>query len=146
MATSNWRSDVRYFESIVKLENVPGGLRPGMTAEVKIALPRLDDVLAVPSEAVVVENGHDFCYVVHDDGIELREVKLGQVTAELSEVTAGLEEGEHVVANAANDELESEDLVVRTELATGEPARKTTTSAGTIAALRDRITHATCSE
>ena len=52
MALSNWRTDVHYFEGIVKLENVPGGLRPGMSAEVKIAMPRLDDVLAVPSEAV----------------------------------------------------------------------------------------------
>ena len=97
----NWRSDVQYFEGIVKLENVPGGLRPGMTAEVEIALPRLDDVLAVPSEAVVVENGHDFCFVVHEDGLERREVKLGQVTHELSEVTEGLEEGEQVVTQSA---------------------------------------------
>ncbi len=38
MATLNYRSDVKYFEGIVKLENVPDGLRPGMTAEVEIAL------------------------------------------------------------------------------------------------------------
>ena len=78
MATFNWRSDVKYFEGIVKLENLPDGLRPGMTAEVEIAMPRLDNVLAVPSEAIRIENGHDVCFVVHEDGLERREVKLGQ--------------------------------------------------------------------
>ena len=31
MTTFNWRTDVRYFEGIVKLENVPDGLKPGMS-------------------------------------------------------------------------------------------------------------------
>ena len=99
-------ADVKYFEGIVKLENVPSGLRPGMTAEVKIALPRVEHVLAVPSDAVRVENGHDFCFVVHEDGLERREVKLGQVTSDLSEVTEGLEEGEQVVINPPKEDLE----------------------------------------
>jgi HlyD family secretion protein len=135
MAVMNLRSDVRYFESVVKLENVPGGLRPGMSAEVEIALPRLDDVLTVPSEAVRVEGGHDFCFVVHEDGLERREVKLGQVTADLSQVTQGLKEGEQVVVGGAIDELEWEDSPVRSELTSGEPAPKSGSSSGVVAAL-----------
>jgi HlyD family secretion protein len=135
MATLNWRSDVHYFASIVKLDNVPGGLRPGMTAEVTVAMPRLDDVLAVPSEAIKVENGHDFCFVVHDDGLERREVKLGQVTAELSEVTAGLNEGEQVVANVTNDELQSDDPAVPTEPNSHESAPRPGPSGGVVTAL-----------
>ena len=73
-------------------------------------------MLAVPSEAVRVENGHDFCFVVHEDGLERREVKLGQVTSDLSEVTAGLEEGEEVVINPPKDDLELEDSAGRTDL------------------------------
>ena len=104
MAILNYRSDVKYFEGIVKLENVPEGLRPGMSAEVEIALPRLEHVLAVPSDAVRVENGHDFCFVFHEDGLERREVKVGQVTSDLSEVTQGLEEGEQVVINPRKED------------------------------------------
>jgi HlyD family secretion protein len=135
MATLNWRSDVHYFQSTVKLDNVPAGLRPGMTAEVEIALPRLDDVLAVPSEAVRVENGHDFCFVVHQDSLERREITLGHVTPELSEVTSGLAEGEQVVVNATNDELDGEDSALHTELTSGEPAPKPVPSSGVVAAL-----------
>ena len=90
----------------MKLENVPEGLRPGMSAEVEIALPRVDHVLAVPSDAVLIENGHDYCFVVHEDGLERREIKLGQVTSDLSEVTQGLEEGDEVVINPPKDDLE----------------------------------------
>ena len=106
MATLNYRSDVKYFEGIVKLENVPEGLRPGMSAEVEIALPRVEHVLAVPSDAVRFENGHDFCFVVHEDGLERREVKLGQVTSDFAEVTRGLEEGEEVVINPRKEDLD----------------------------------------
>ena len=67
MTTFNWRTDVKYFEGIVKLENVPEGLKPGMTAEVEISMPRRENVLAIPSEAILVENGYDVCFVVHED-------------------------------------------------------------------------------
>ena len=121
LSTFNWRSDVKYFEGIVKLENVPGGLRPGMTAEVEIAMPRLENVLAVPSEAVLVENGHDVCFVVHEDGLERREVKLGQVTRDLAEVTQGLEEGEQVVLNPSQRRPRSrKSLPLRTDLTSAE--------------------------
>ena len=70
-------------------------------------------MLAVPSDAIRIENGHDFCFVVSDDGLERREVKLGQVTSELSEVTEGLEEGEQVVINPPKDDTELKDMSVR---------------------------------
>jgi HlyD family secretion protein len=102
MAVMNWRTDVRYFEGIVKLENPPRGLRPGMTAEVDIAMPRREQVIAVPAGAVALEDGHEICFVVHEDGLERREVKVGQVTREMAEVTEGLSEGEQVVLNPAS--------------------------------------------
>ena len=46
--TFHWRSDVRYFDGKVKLDNPPQGILPGMTAHVEIALNRRDHVLAVP--------------------------------------------------------------------------------------------------
>jgi HlyD family secretion protein len=137
MATLNMRSDVKYFDGIVKLDEAPEGLRPGMSAEVKIVLPRLDHVLAVPSDAVLFEDGHDFCFVVHEDGLERREVKLGQVTSELSEVTRGLVEGEEVVLNPPKEDLELIDKPVHSEPVSDESAVRRDSSAGnSIAALR----------
>jgi len=93
----NWRSDVRYFTGTVRLDHPPGGLKPGMSAEVEIQTIRRPDVLTVPTEALAVESGRDVCYVAQGDHLERRPVKLGYSTRSLLEVTDGLEEGEQVV-------------------------------------------------
>jgi HlyD family secretion protein len=79
-------SDVKYFIGIVKLDAVPKGLKPGMTAEVELVTARKADVLVIPADALTVEQGHDVCYVAHGDEIERREIKLGQATRDLLEV------------------------------------------------------------
>jgi HlyD family secretion protein len=95
--TQNFFSDVKYFIGIVKLDAVPKGLKPGMTAEVELVTAQKADVLVIPADALTVEQGHDVCYVAHGDEIERREIKLGQATRDLLEVTEGLDEGEQVV-------------------------------------------------
>jgi HlyD family secretion protein len=118
----NWISDeVKYFVSVVKLDSVPKGLRPGMSAEVEFDVDRCFDVLAIPSEAIAVEQGHNVCYVAGVDGLERRSVTLGRSNRELLEVTRGLSEGEQVVLRP--EKIESIDsMVVHTSEkdATGE--------------------------
>jgi len=97
VSSQPWFSDIKYFVAVVKLDNVPRGLRPGMTAEVAIQTVRRPDVLAIPAEALTVEEGRDVCYVARDDHLERREVRLGQATSDLLEVTGGLAEGDEVV-------------------------------------------------
>jgi HlyD family secretion protein len=106
--TFSWRSDVRYFDGKVKLDNPPRGILPGMTAQVEISLNRKDHVLAVPTLAVTQEEGREICYVVHDDGLERREVRLGEGTRDLLEVSEGLHEGEQVVLNPIHSEVEQD--------------------------------------
>lgn len=98
----NMFSEIKYFVGVVKLDTIPRGLRPGMSAEVAIQTVRRPDVLTVPTEAVTVEKGQDVCYVARLDHVERREVKLGQATRDLLEVTAGLDEGEPVVLDPAH--------------------------------------------
>jgi len=106
--TFNWRSDVRYFDGKVKLDNPPRGILPGMTAHVEIALNRRDQVLAVPAEAVTTEDGREICYVAHDDGLERREVKLGEGTKDFLENSEGLRQGERVVLKPVLAEVEQD--------------------------------------
>jgi HlyD family secretion protein len=106
LATFDPRSDVRYFDAIVKLDRVPTGLRPGMSAQIEIFRPRKWNVLTVPSEAVVLASGQDVCFVLHEERVERRPVKLGEVTEDLTEVTHGLREGEHVVLSPPVDDAE----------------------------------------
>jgi HlyD family secretion protein len=114
--TSEWRTDVRYFDGTVKINNPPRGILPGMTARVEIALKARDDVLAVPAQAVASEEGHKFCYVAHDESLERREVKLGESTEDFLEISQGLQEGEQVVLNPSPDAMR-DDISEETPLA-----------------------------
>ncbi len=125
MATLNWRTDVQYFEGIVKLENVPGGLRPGMTAEVEIAMPRLDNVLAVPSEAFGSKTATTFVSSCTKTVWSGARSSWDRSPPTLSEVTAGLEEGEQDRRQSAgNDDLEREARRVRTDLTSAANRRR----------------------
>ena len=110
VSSPTWTTDeaVKFFVATIQLEELPGGLLPGMSAEVEIDLDRSRDVLAVPSEAIASEEGRDVCYVAGTDGLERRQVTVGRSNRELLEVTKGLAEGEEVVINPAKvDDLDS---------------------------------------
>jgi HlyD family secretion protein len=109
LPTRNYMNDVRYFYAEVAFDAIPPGLLPGMTAEVEIATQERQDVLTIPMEGLAVEDGEDYCYVVGTDGIERRAIETGQATADLLEVTQGLDEGEQVVLNplAFDSQLET---------------------------------------
>ncbi|SIN78232.1 HlyD family secretion protein [Singulisphaera sp. GP187] len=98
LPTRNFFSEVTYYVGQIKLDNIPRGLLPGMTAEVEISTVHRPDVLTIPSQAMTVENGTDVCYVTDgNNNLERREVKLGQASHDRLEVTEGLSEGEQVV-------------------------------------------------
>jgi HlyD family secretion protein len=134
MTIPNWRTDVKYFEGIVKLDNICDGLKPGMTAEVEISMPRRENVLAIPSEAILIDHGFDVCFVVHEDSLERRQVKLGKTTRELVEVTQGLEAGEQVVLNPQPDDPDFEGGANRAEVPSGESPAVGAALTGSVAA------------
>src|SRR5262249_8261232 len=88
------------------LDQSPPGLRPGMTAQIEIALPRRENVLAVPTEAVTCAGDRPVCFVVQEAGLERRDVKLGEATLHLTEVSDGLREGEPVVLDPRVEEAD----------------------------------------
>ena len=68
-----------------------------MTAVVTFKLPRGDDVIAVPHEAVLSDREGEVCFVAIGDHLERRPVKVGRTTPDLIEITEGLHEGEEIV-------------------------------------------------
>ena len=76
--------------------------RPGMSAVVELEVRTSDAVLAVPSAAVVRDDGKDAVFVVEDGRAQRVEVTLGAQGEELVEVTRGLSGGEQVVVRDAD--------------------------------------------
>ena len=80
--------------------NPDGGLVPGAFADVEIVVRRIEGALAVPNRAVIPELGGKKVFVFEDGEAQPRRIETGLRTAELVEVTRGLEAGERVIVTA----------------------------------------------
>ena len=115
MPQSDWRGGgggVKQYETEISIDDLPSeaGLKPGMTAEVKILINTLPDALAVPVQAVAEYEGNSVCYVVTSGKIERREVTVGDSNDQYIQIVGGLEAGEATALDArvrANAELKA---------------------------------------
>jgi Cu(I)/Ag(I) efflux system membrane fusion protein/cobalt-zinc-cadmium efflux system membrane fusion protein len=85
----------------LEFENPDMRLRPGMFATVYIQFRRMDDVLAVPTEAILDSGRRKIVFVSVGEGrFEPREIVTG-LTGDhhVTEVLSGLEEGDQVVVS-----------------------------------------------
>ncbi|MCI0340056.1 MAG: hypothetical protein L0216_02700 [Planctomycetales bacterium] len=103
---NRWGGEVHRFSVEVRVTGSPAGLRPGMTAEVRIALEPRRGVLAVPAAAVHApaapagDGGPGdgaAVTVLGATGPEERRVVLGPACPDKVEVLEGLREGESVL-------------------------------------------------
>jgi len=102
-----WTGNMVKYDTIIDLPSV-AGLRPGMTAVVKVVVAEHRDVLSVPVAAVLdTENGH-LCCVKTSRGIELRSLELGDSNDEFIVVLGGLNEGDKVLLNPRGHVPESQ--------------------------------------
>lgn len=91
------QSSPKVFDGVIK----PGGhdkrMVSGMTTRVEIIAEILPDVLLVPIEAVINEEGETVCYVKKKDaGTEKRKVKPGKSNDHFVQILEGLNVGEEV--------------------------------------------------
>jgi len=73
-------------------------LKPGMTAKVEIFIEQLTNVVYVPIQSVILDEGKYVCFLQRGGGKpERREVAVGSFNEEFIEVQKGLAEGEKVL-------------------------------------------------
>lgn len=90
-----------------ELDNPKELLKPGMYADVQLAVP-LGARLAVSRDAVLESGERQIIFIHHGGGkLEWRSVKTGQRSGDWVEILDGLKEGEHIVTSA-NFLLDSE--------------------------------------
>jgi RND family efflux transporter MFP subunit len=108
-STRYWtQGGIKEYVTYVSIKDLPdAGLKPGMTAEVQILIYELPDVLQVPLQAIIEEDGEHFCYVIGPEGLERRVVKVGQNNDSFIEIQEGLEEDEQVVLAPRSVDLSS---------------------------------------
>jgi len=98
--TSFWLQNVKEYEAKVRIENPPPGLRPGFTAQVRIRVAEVPNVLQVPVQAVLEHGNKYYCILLRGkDSLEAREVRLGLTNDKFVIIEEGLQEGDVVLLN-----------------------------------------------
>lgn len=97
---ANSVSGIKQYEVLVEVNEIPSGARFGMSATAVIEVERVDNVLAVPMNALVGELPQLQLLRTEPSGsqaVEWVEVKLGLSGDSLVEITSGLKEGDLVI-------------------------------------------------
>ncbi len=98
-----WRGGgVKQYETEVSIDDLPSdaGLKPGMSAEVKILVNTLTDAQVVPVAAVTEYEGGRVVYVVSGRKVERRPVEVGESNDQFVQVLSGLTDGDAVALDA----------------------------------------------
>lgn len=97
-----WGSRIKAYETHITLDEVPSdaGLKPGMSAEVKILVRKVPDALLVPVSAVAEMDGQKVVYVSRGKGVERRQVQTGDENEQFVQILDGLVDGEPVALDA----------------------------------------------
>jgi HlyD family secretion protein len=106
------KNNIKGYPARVVLKNVDPRVRPGMTANVKIPVATVDNVIAVPLEAVFTEKNPDtsqmerFVYIQKGQSFEKRNVTVGISDFFFAEIQDGLKAGEVVALELPKDQLD----------------------------------------
>ena len=89
---------VVYYETIVGFNEVPEGIRPGMSADIVIKANSRNNVLIIPEEAIMTDGLRNFVEIFRDGNIEERNVEVGlEGSNDMVEIISGLQLGEKVI-------------------------------------------------
>ncbi len=100
--SEGYRQTVKEYLVEIEVLDLPthAGLKPGMTAEVRIHVQTVAAALMVPLQAVTEYEGASVCYVQTDHGLERSSVEIGESNDQYIQVLAGLLEGDPVALDA----------------------------------------------
>ena len=101
--SGNWPNfNLKEYQCNIAIKDSPSltsTLKPGLTAEVEILVDRVESAVQIPIQAVVERAGRHFAFVIRDNRVERREIKVGRTNEIAIEVKEGLDENERVALN-----------------------------------------------
>lgn len=100
--------DAKVFEVVVNIEKPDTSLRPGMTTGNEVETQALKDVLFVPLDALVVEDGISLVFKKDGNRIVKQEVATGAMNDDEVVIVKGLEDGETVLLSPPLNRAELE--------------------------------------
>lgn len=101
LAEQQWwgRGDLKVYVTDVSIDGTHDFIKTGMSAKVEVIIDELHDVLLVPIQSVITQEGKKVCYCLTDKGPKKREVETDSFNNDFVEIKNGLVEGEKVLLN-----------------------------------------------
>ena len=119
-----WNPDSKEYPVDVTLDQTPKGLKPGVSANVKIYVDRLHNVLAVPVSAVYAAGNDSYVFIRGDSDPKPVKIAVGQVNETHVQVAGGVSEGQQVLilqAGQGRELLEKAGIKVESRPSTTQP-------------------------
>ena len=93
-----WDQPFKVFDVVVEVDEVDEKImRPGMRAKARIVVEKYRDVISIPEEAIVEEEGEHYVYVSGGSGPEKRRIEPGKRSENRVLIEKGLEDGEFIL-------------------------------------------------
>jgi RND family efflux transporter MFP subunit len=96
----------RRVEVEIGIDKTAEQLKIGMSADIEILVSEKKNVLAIPTNTIMRKGGLEQVYVVEGNNASLRKIRTGLSNWEITEITEGLYEGDHVISSLDKKELE----------------------------------------
>lgn len=95
-------SQSKAFSARFKIENLDQRLKPGMFAQVELAMEEHTQALLIPKESIMEKAGQKSVYLVSEGKAVETPVNTGIADGEIVEVLEGLREGDQVITTGQN--------------------------------------------
>ena len=92
--------NIKEYKVLLDISNPPEGLRTGLTAQCRILVESLQDVLSVPVHAVFEYGGKYYCIKLNGSKLVLQEVEIGSSNDKSVVIIKGVAEGDSLVSGA----------------------------------------------
>jgi len=109
-------AQTRTFLVKVRVDNREERLKAGLFVSGLFNLPSLKDAIAVPSSAVLNDEGRSYVWVVQGEQVERRFIEAGVRAGDLIQAAEGLEPGEKVVVDGLGGLMDSSPIEVTEEV------------------------------
>lgn len=96
----------------VRLDDYPEGVRPGDFTEVRMITNRRKNALMVPTVAIIEERGQHYLYVEADNKASRRNIEVGYVMGDSTEVLSGISADDRLVVKGQRNLNEGNPLKV----------------------------------
>ncbi len=90
---------LRKFNLVIELENISEKMHVGMSADVRIHYQHIEDVLAVPTEAIFYNKGKPAVNIIDNDLKILKEVEVGNTSDKWVHIISGISSGQTITYN-----------------------------------------------